>query len=407
MNALITPSRLKGVITAPASKSFTHRALICASLAEGESIIKNWLISDDTLATLEALKKMGAKIKHDGNNLLIKGSNGRFNLPDKKVVLNLHDSGTSLRFLTAVSSLSDGEVIITGSKSLSERPLSKLITVLKSIGIKIKSKNGLPLSILGSKIKGGNITIDSEESSQYASALLLTAPFCEKPLSIKAVNLSSSPYIDITCYVMKKYGVEIEKENDIFRIPKSQYKSAILTIEGDYSSASYFLAAKYILKNNIKIKNLNKKSIQGDSIIISLLKFLKNGKSRVIDMNKYPDLVPIVAVMSSFVNGKTKIVNISHLSFKESDRIRSVRDGLSKMGIKTVTDNSTLIIYGGTPHGAEIESYNDHRIAMSFAIAALNAKGNSIIKNYKVASKSYPKFWDDLENLGAKIRFLN
>lgn len=405
MNAVIYPSKISGNVNIPPSKSYTHRALILASLAYGKSTILNILISEDTRATIKALINLGVNILLNGNKAAIQGTNGRFIIPSGITTLNVGDSGTSLRLLTAISSLTNGEVIITGSKRLCERPVGELIDALQKLGIiaKAQGKNRQypPVKITGGKLKGTIIDIDSKESSQYLSALLLIVPFAEHDTEITVNNLRSKPYVDITMDLMKTFGVKVEVNGNRYFVKSGQhYQAQKYTVEGDYSSASYFFAAN-ALGSAIKINGLKPHSVQPDKELPGLLKKVPG----TFDMNELPDAVPSLVIVAAYKQGKTTITNIGHLRTKESDRIRAIANNLTKMGIK-VEENATQIkIYGGTPLGAEIDTYNDHRIAMSFAIAALSANGKTVIINAEVVNKSYPDFWKDLDKLGAKIEY--
>ena len=409
MNILIRPSVLKGVISAPASKSYTHRALILSALATGNSVISRFLQSEDTVATLSALKKLGIKVEIKNSRVHVKGSGGHIRLPANQLQIDLNNSGTSLRLLMGLCCLTDGRTVLTGSRKLLKRPVDELVGSLQKLGITVtvrSKKNEFPgVEVYGGKLTGGEIIIDCARSSQFLSALLLIAPFAQKDLIIRPLNLSSAPYADITLDLMKKFGAEISGNINALRVDsRKKYHSLNYTVEGDYSSAAYFFAANAIGGSEIKINNLNPRSRQGDKIFLRVLNQMKNGnklRGIEIDMNKYPDLVPVLAVTAAFAGGKTLIKNISHLRSKESDRIQATASQLVKMGIDVKQKDSSLLIFGGRPKGAEIETFDDHRLAMSFAVAALNARGVTVIKNAQTVNKSYPDFWRDLKKTGA------
>lgn len=384
MNIKIFPSKIAGTITAPPSKSVTHRAIIIASLASGKSVIKNALLCDDTKYTINALGQLGVRIISKGTTLRINGTNGKLTAPKKQLFVG--NSGSTLRMITAVCSLAKGDTILTGEKRLQKRPMQDLNDALK-------------------QIEGGTVTIDGSKSSQYITALLLIAPFAKKGLTIIVNgNLRSKPYVALTIDLMKTFDVEVKNKNfKEFIVEKGQrYQAQKYTVEGDYSSASYFFAAAAITNGKITVKNLKPDSAQGDRYFPDLLK--RMGGS--IDMNDYPDIVPTLAVVASYVLGKTTIKNIEHLKDKETDRISATAKELKKMGIKVIATNDSLTITGGKPKGAAIETYNDHRMAMSFAIAGLGVTGATIIQNAEVVSKSYPNFWKDLKKIGAKIEIV-
>lgn len=384
MNIKIYPSKISGTVIAPPSKSVTHRAIIMASLASEPSTIKNILLCDDTQHTINALQQLGVLIKQVGTTLTIQGTGGKLIAPKKPIFVG--NSGSTLRMLTAVATLTKGNIKFTGVKRLHERPIQDLSVALK-------------------QIETGKVIIDGSKSSQYITALLLIAPFAKNGLTI-VVNdtLRSKPYVELTIDIMKTFGVMVKNNNfKEFVVEKGQeYKSKNYAVEGDYSSASYFFAAKAITGNKITVKNLKLNSAQGDKNFLSLLQKIGS----FVDMNDYPDIVQTLAVVAAFSNRKTTITNIGHLKDKEADRIRATAKELTKMGIKTIATNNSLTITGEKPKGAIIETYNDHRMAMSFAIAALGATGETIIKDAEVINKSYQNFWKDLKKIGAKIEII-
>jgi 3-phosphoshikimate 1-carboxyvinyltransferase len=421
----ITPSSIEGEVTAPPSKSYTHRAVIAASLAAGESLIENPLLSDDTLYTINACRSLGADIKLE-DNLKIKGTGGK--IKASKETIFAGNSGSTIRMIAPLAALSSTKVILDGDSRLRQRPVGDLLSVLKSLGARARSleNNGCPpVEIQGGKLNGGEVTISGQISSQHISALLMIAPCLESSLKIKTTNLHSRPYIDITLDVMKAFGVEVLNHNyREFQIKGSQgYKARRYKIEGDYSSAAYLLASGAIGGRPVTVKNLKTNSVQGDKYLLNILSqmgcYVKYQKEVVtvsrrsqpkgvaVDMGDYPDLVPTVAVIAAYAKGKTEMTNISHLKFKESDRLSDTAKELAKIGIKVDVTDDTIIIHGGQPRGTEVEAHNDHRLAMSLAIAALSARGSSIISGAETVSKSYPGFFNDLTSLGAKIEELS
>jgi 3-phosphoshikimate 1-carboxyvinyltransferase len=421
----ITPSSIEGEVTAPPSKSYTHRAVIAASLAAGESLIENPLLSDDTLYTINACRSLGADIKLEGN-LKIKGTGGKIKASKERIFAG--NSGSTIRMIAPLAALSSTKVILDGDSRLRQRPVGDLLSVLKSLGARARSleNNGCPpVEIQGGKLNGGEVTISGQISSQHISALLMIAPYIESGLKIKTTNLHSRPYIDITLDVMKAFGVEVLNHNyREFQIKGSQgYKARRYKIEGDYSSAAYLLASGAIGGRPVTVKNLKTNSVQGDKYLLNILSqmgcYVKYQKEVVtvsrrsqpkgvaVDMGDYPDLVPTVAVIAAYAKGKTEMTNISHLKFKESDRLSDTAKELAKIGIKVDVTDDTIIIHGGQPRGTEVEAHNDHRLAMSLAIAALSARGSSIISGAETVSKSYPGFFNDLTSLGAKIEELS
>ncbi len=408
MDAIIKPSKIGGIISAPPSKSLTHRAIILASLARGNSIISNPLLSEDTRCTINACQKFGTKIDIKSNKLEITGTNGHFprKLSPIKIFCGL--SGTTMRLITAVAGLNPTQVNLTGDKRLLERPIGHLIDALKKLGIDAKAtkKNFPPIKVKGGNLRGGKITISGDISSQFISALLIISPFAKEDMEITVQNLQSAPYVDITIDVMKKFGVEvIQNKNSYFIKSGQKYKARNYEVEGDYSSASYLFAAASITHSKVKVKNLNPNSVQGDKFFLDILKKM-NDKERHLDLGNYPDLVPTVSVIAASQNGTTTITHIGHLRLKESDRINAIAKELTKMGKNVHTRKDSITIDRGRLIGATIETHNDHRLAMSFAIAGLVAEGKTIIKKAEVVNKSYPNFWKDLIKIGANVKFL-
>src|SRR3989338_176294 len=326
MKAIIHPSKLAGGISAPPSKSYTHRAIIFVSLAIEKSFIHNPLISEDTSHTIAACQALGVKIQIKDKTLEITGLDGRFPNFNRTLKLFCGLSGTTIRLMTGVAALSPNEIILEGEKRLNERPIGDLISSLKSQGIDILSANTQfpPIKIKGGMLRGGKIKISGKTSSQFVSALLIIAPFAHKDTEIIVESLHSSPYVDITIDLMETFGVNVEKSDGLFIIKSHQrYKAKNYIVEGDFSSASYFIAANKITRSNISLDNLNPDSVQGDKIFMDILKKFKN-KNNTFDLGNYPDIVPSVTIVATVHDGKTTITNIGHLRLKESDRIKAL-----------------------------------------------------------------------------------
>lgn len=417
MLAIKTKKYVNATIEAPPSKSYTQRALIIASLANGRSNIKNPLFSEDTSYMIDALKEFGIKIEKKGKNLIVHGTNGALKSPNKAIFTG--NAGTAMRFLTTFASLASGEVIITGSKMMQQRPIKDLLDALEQLGIKSESTNGYaPIKVYGNLI-GGNVKLKGDISSQYLSSILMCAPYAKKGATISiAGNLTSKPYVNITIDVMKNFGVNIKNINYkkfIIKIDK-KYKAKTYKIEGDASSASYFFAAAAVTKGKVRVNNINPGSKQGDIKFLEILKKIgcgvKKGKNFVevqgrnlkgidIDMNNMPDVVPTLAVTSVFAEGTTTIRNVSNLRYKETDRLKALAFELRKIGANVEETNDGLRVGRRRLQKAIIETYNDHRIAMSFAIAGLAISGIRI-KNPNCVAKSFPDFWQKFHKLYKK-----
>lgn len=426
MNIKIFPSKITGTITAPPSKSVTHRAIILASLARDTSVIKNALLSDDTLHTINALRTFSVAIEQKGSTLTITGTAG--NLKASKAPVDLGNSGTSMRLLTAVAAMAYGKTILTGSDRLKERPMSDLLSSLRNLGITVSSIHGdgcPPIEITGSKIKGGKVKITASLSSQFVSALLLIAPFAKSETEIIVRGLlRSKPYVNLTIQLMERFGIRVHNDDhEAFIIPPNQtYLAQEYKVEGDYSSGGYFLAAAAITDGKVTVSNLSPHSAQGDKYLLEILKRMgcavKINSDRIIvervdklqavsiDMADYPDIVQTVAGIAAYAEGKTHITNIGHLTHKETDRIKDTAEELSRIGVKTDYSKNSLTIIGGRPKGGIVDTHGDHRMAMSMAVAALAAEKPTIIKNANVVSKSYPHFFEDLKKIGVKMEVL-
>lgn len=415
MKVHIQHGTVAGTIVAPPSKSVTHRAVALASLARGESIIENCLLSDDTRATIEACKSFGAEITKEGNILKIKGTGGTFHVSPHPIDCGL--SGTTLRFTLALAALTQGETTLTGERRLFERPLRPLVDALGVIGANVTHEGNI-IRVKGRNLKGGDVALPGNVSSQFISALLMIAPFVPKGLSIAVEEpFYSRPYVDLTIDGMRAFGVEVTVQGNRFSlIPRQTYKARAYTVEGDYSSAQYWFAAAAITGGEVRVEGLNPDSRQGDKKLLDILREIGNeirvddgviavrgGKSLKpfsVDGRDIPDLVPALAVLAAVGNGVSEITNISHLSGKESDRLAAPVEELKKMGIRAEIKNNALRIHGGTLKGAVINPHGDHRFAMAFAVAGTVAEGETVIQDAEAVSKSYPGFWDDFERLG-------
>ncbi len=404
-------------IFVPGSKSYTHRLLIAAALSEGECFLYNILKSEDTLLTLGALKQMGVNISEHGDKLSILGSNGK---PGPSIdPIYLANSGTSMRLLTGVAALGSGTYLLTGTKRMHERPIQNLLDGMNQIGIQTHSVKGNgcpPVKVEAEPISGGPMELNCSVSSQYLSSILLISPYTKDGLEIQVTKGPvSKPYVDMTLDIMSRFGVQVERRGyKTFKIPGMQkYRAGSYTVEPDCSQAGYFWAAAAVTGTTVKVMNITKDTHQGDVRFAEVLKKMgcsisyENDGIAVtggpltgidIDMADMPDIVPTLAVVASFANGTTRISNVAHLKAKESDRIGSVVKELNRIGIEARGTESGLLVKGGKPRGAEINTYNDHRIAMSFAIAGLIVPGVKI-KNETCVEKSFPDFWDVFERL--------
>jgi 3-phosphoshikimate 1-carboxyvinyltransferase len=414
----ITPrATIDATIEVPGSKSITQRALIAAALADGESTLIGPLESEDTQYTAGALEQMGVTVEKDRNKWTVKGKSGRIATPDKEIFLG--NNGTATRFLTSVAALGAGTFRISGDERMAERPILPLMQALQGWGVDIASinKNGCPpLSIKAGGLSGGRTVLPEGKSSQYLSSLLLVGPYARQPAELDVEGeILSLPYVIMTLAVMEEFGIRVEANDALnsFRIPQGIYRAREYAIEGDASNASYFYAAAAITGGEVTVPNVPVPSLQGDAAFVAVLARMgcqvnKTGDGLTvsgpreltgitIDMGHMPDVVPTLAVVASQAKGRTTIKNIAHLRIKECDRLHVMAVELAKMGARVQELDDTLIIEGRDPdtpmHGAEINTYNDHRIAMSFAVAGLAVPGVKILGEECVA-KSFPDFWE-------------
>jgi 3-phosphoshikimate 1-carboxyvinyltransferase len=414
----ISPSTVRGEILAPPSKSMTHRAIFCSALSKGTSKIFSPLVSDDTEATCRVLKNIGVEIIQKNGVWEIRG--GELTKPSEDLYCG--ESGTTPRMTTAVCALVNGTCRLTGGPSLSQRPIEPLLEALRQLDIDCESQEGhLPVTVKSKgRIKSGEVKIRGDISSQFISALLLISPFTKRLIIKLTTGLESKPYVKMTIDTQKRFGVEISNSKDMrtFSAISQAYKTTSLKIEGDWSSASYFLSAG-ALAGEILVKNLNFQSHQADKEIIKILEDMgahfDKGKNsiksygtnlRAIEYNlkDTPDLFPIVASLCAVAKGCSTLTGLERLRYKESDRVKAMSEGLRRMNIKVKEKNNSIMIKGGTPVGSVIDPYRDHRIAMSLAILGLIAKGNTKIINAECVSKSYPEFWGELKKMGALMR---
>lgn len=414
----VKPHNIKqSEVQVPGSKSYTHRMLIAGALSDGVCVIKNALVSEDTLLTMAALKQMGIQIEVRKEDLLVHGQSGR--LASCEAPIYLGNSGTSMRLLTAVAALGKKRYTLTGTARMHKRPIKDLLEALEQIRVKARSLNDdgcPPVEVTGATINVDKVDINCQKSSQYLSALLLIAPYTQNGLEIRVTQGPvSRPYVDITMDVINAFGVSVKREGyQKFTIPGAQvYRAGEYLVEGDCSQAGYFWGAAAISGGELTVKGIRSDSSQGDVQFADLLQamgcrvFKEHDGIRVCggplcaieaDLSDMPDQVPTLAVVAAFARGKTVIKNVTHLKSKESDRLTAVVTELNKMGIEAVCSENALVVRGGRPKGSTIDTYNDHRIAMSFAMAGLNIPG-VCIRNEGCVEKSFPGFWKVLEGL--------
>jgi len=419
MNCRVEKSEVSGKIVCPSNKSYTHRAIFLASLSIDKSIIKNILRSGDTNATINACKNFGVEIKDVGDDITVTSAS----------VLKLHsntidaaNSGTTIRIAAAISALANDKIVLTGDSSLKKRPMQPLLDALESLGAKCSSSNGNPPISVSGEIKGGEVKIPGNISSQFISALMITAPKLENGLILNIQGkLVSKPYIDATIAMMKKFGVEVKTKTPYkkYIIPEQNYKATTLTIPSDFSSLALLLSAAVLLGEDLTIQVSTGSMPQADEAIIDILEImgvvitldknvikikspekLDGGK---FDLGNSPDLIPAIAILALKTSKPIEIFNVEHARYKETDRIAIIARELTKLGIKVEEKKDGLVLNNsGSLTGADLNSENDHRLFMAFCIAGMYI-GNCTISDPESAEISYPNFISEMKRIGCKI----
>lgn len=431
-------SVIGGVVKAPPSKSYSHRAVILASLAKGTSKLYDMLYSEDTLASIRACKALGAQINKTDDYLEVIGTGGKLHNSSPEPI-DLANSGTTLRLMTSVSALSDNEVILTGDESLQTRPMGLLMGALQPLGINTKSLNDnekAPISIEPGYF-GGETNIYGNVSSQFISSILISSPLSDQGVTLYVLpEFKSRPYVNMTLDIMRKFGVKTLKgyylKHDVcdkahqscrideFKVTKQDYLACDYTVEGDYSSASYLLALIAINGGKAKIKNLFRNSKQGDKVILDILQQMgakvicgenyveigSNGELKAIDvdLSNAPDLLITVAVLAAMAEGTTNITGVAHARVKETDRIDTTCRELEKLGCELVEYEDGMSITGGVTSGV-VDSHGDHRLAMAFSLIGL--KHDIKITNGEVFDVSFPNFIESMAELGFELELEN
>ena len=400
-----------GEITVPSSKSFAHRALIVAALSGKKITIHNIIFSDDIKATINALENLGVVIKVSDDSVIVDGSGI---LRNSFVKINANESGSTLRFMIPVVLMLGNKAVFDGKGRLPERPLNDYFEIFDKNSVEYIHPNGkfLPLEVK-SGIDITTFEVKGNVSSQFITGLMLCGMI--KPVRINiTTELQSKPYVDITVDVLRNFGCDvIENENSYEIIPKSTDINEYV-VENDWSQAAFFMCAAAI-NGDITVNNINVNSVQGDRKIVDLLKefgadvtcgvnCVNVKKSEMygidIDAGDIPDLVPVLSVLSCYARCRTRIYNASRLRLKESDRLKSMYDELSKLGADIEIGEDYLVINGCNKlYGNDVDSHNDHRVAMSMAVASVGCEGSIILNGYNAVNKSYPTFFEDWRKL--------
>ncbi len=430
-------SEIGGVVKAPPSKSYSHRAVILASLAKGTSKLYDMLYSEDTLASIRVCEALGAEIKRTDDYLEVIGTGGDLH-NSSKTPIDLANSGTTLRLMTSVAALSDNEVVLTGDESLQTRPMGLLMNALWPLGVETESlrDNEKAPILIKPGYSGGETNIYGNVSSQFISSILISSPLSNQGVTLYVLpEFKSKPYVNMTLDIMRKFGVKTlkgyylkhetcDKDHqscriDEFKVKKQDYAASDYTVEGDYSSASYLLALIAINGGKAKIKNLFFDSKQGDKYILDILQkmgatiirgedyveIVSEGNLKAIDVNlvNAPDLLITVAVLAAMAEGTTNITGVAHARVKETDRIDTTCRELEKLGCKLVEREDGMSITGGVSSGV-VDSHGDHRLAMAFSLIGL--KHDIEITNGEVFDVSFPNFIEAMAELGFELELV-
>ena len=413
MNITITPARLEGGVTPPPSKSLAHRALIAAALADGESVISNVAFSQDIEATLDCLDNLGAQFERDGSTVTVRGMGASAMSPLRRLAyphLDCGESGSTLRFLIPVALAVRGGGIFTGRGRLMERPQKPYFDLFEEKGIFYEQKDGV-LTVTGT-LTPGEYRLPGDVSSQFVTGLLYALPLRDGDSEIILTSpLESRGYVDMTLDALGLFGIVVKETESGFLIPGRQiYQPRDFAIEADWSQAGFWYAAKF-LENPVDVTDMNSDSVQGDAVIDTQFQELGlefgPGLTLELDVSDCPDLVPPLAAMAALREGQTThLVNAARLRIKESDRLASVTQVLNALGAQVMEYPDSLTIYGkdSLTGGVEVDTFNDHRIAMMAAIAATRCEKPVTITGAECVAKSYPNFWEEYERLGGTIQ---
>ena len=413
---LVPNGPFKAHIRVPGSKYQANRALIIAALAQGQSRVSPVPDNDDIGRVLQGITALGAEVFKEDDEVRVSGVEQGSKLQSSEI--NVNASGTFARFVSAMAALGSQPITIDGSARMRQRPMADLCAALRRLGAKVEGQNdALPLTITG-PLRGGECTLPGHVSSQFLSALLLASPYAQQDTTIRlSSELVSRPFVDMTITLMAKAGVQVDEYDNAFFISAGQrYLAQTFELEADPCSASYFLAAAAVTAGDVTIEGYNLESVQGEAQFPMLLdqmgclvkrlpnglRVMSTGKLRAVemDMGNMPDVVQTAAILAAFAEGTSRFTNIAHLIHKESNRLHDTATELRKMGIDAQATDDALIVSGGQPKGARIATHDDHRQAMSFAVAGLQIP-DVIIDDAEVVGKSFPQFWQVLRHAGA------
>ncbi len=383
-------------VEAPGSKSITARALLLATLAEGESTLFGAQFSDDCAAFSECIKQLGVKCSVSGTTVKISGCGGI--LPKKSAKIYVGSAGTAARFLTALLAFSDGEYEVEASEQMSKRPMAPLVNALNEAGAEVTYSGSFPIKIKGTRRPESPVTVDVTQSSQFLSALLMTGVCAKTPLKIRPVGDHGGEYVKMTLDMMWSFGVDVKYADGVYTV-SGGYTGKRYEIEPDLSAACYFYAMNRILGSEISVKGVMPHSMQGDGKFIEILKTFDGGK---LDMSAFSDQALTLAAIAPYLKNPTEICGVKHIRAQECDRIRAICENLRAMGVRVEEREDGVKIYPSEPHAAKINTFGDHRVAMAFSVTGLRTDG-IVIQNAEVCSKTFKDYFTVLERICAEM----
>lgn len=411
-----------GYVRIPGSKSHTIRALFIASLAGGRSCINNPLISDDALSAVEVCRALGAVIENQKDRFIVDGFGGKPKTPEN--VVDVGNSGTTLRLALMVAGLNEGCTVFTGDYQIRRRPLAPLISAMNNLGADVFSTrgNGMAPVVVKGCLKGGNTELDAV-TSQYLSSILITAPLLEQDTNVILTRLNEAPYVEMTMWWLDRQGIKYSHNGfKSFEIKgKQNYKPFSISIPGDFSSATFFMVLAAVSGGEFKLGNLDMTDPQGDKLVLEYLKrmgaeytvetdgiIIKGGnlKGIEIDMNATPDALPAMAVAGCFAEGETRLINVPQARLKETDRIHVMCTELLKMGADITELPDGLVIRKSVLRGCNVCGHDDHRVVMALAIAGLNIEGDTLIDTAEAMNVTFPEFPELIGKCGGKLNYV-
>ncbi|MCE5313564.1 MAG: 3-phosphoshikimate 1-carboxyvinyltransferase [Armatimonadota bacterium] len=425
MKLIVKKSMIAGSVEIPGSKSHTIRALVIASLAEGESIIRRPLVASDTMSAVDACRLLGARIDEIDGDWIVRGISGMPSVPDD--VIDVGNSGTTLYIALGMAALVDGTSVFTGDDQIRRRPAGPIIDALSALGAGIDSTrdNGMAPIIVRGPLRGGEIELDGSKTSQYLSSLLINCPIAQGDTIINVTNLTEKPYVEMTLRWIEEQGISVDNQDfRRFAIPgRQKYKPFDRAVPADWSSATFFLCVAAITGGKLAILGLDPNDTQGDKAVVDMLRRMganiewrveTEGRRELVvsggclcgatlDLADTPDALPALAVTACFAQGETRLINVGQARLKETDRITVMFEELSKMGADVEELPDGLVIRGSKLHAADVRGHGDHRVIMALAVAGLCLDGETDIYNAEALSVTFPNFVELMKSAGADM----